>query len=196
MARRRKLEESLQFQRFNADVDEESSWINEKQASMSSDELPDTLSAAQSLIKKHDAFHADLLEHQERVKNVIQQGATVIAGGNFQADEIQACSKKLRALIEGLSKSAEGRRVALDDSFKFLQFTREADSIEAWIADKEPQAASNDLGKDLPSSQGLISKHDTFHASLTAFQPRADSFKKLKGEEPKAPEEEAGREDL
>ncbi len=180
--RRRKLDESLQFQKFSADVDEESSWINEKQISMSSDELPDTLSAAQSLLKKHEAFQADLLEHQERVKTVVQQGNTIVSAGNYQSEEVLSCSRKLKALIESLSKTADARRIALDDSYKFLQFTREADSIDAWMGDKEPQAASDDYGKDLPSSQSLISKHDTFYASLVAFQPRVDSFKRLKSE--------------
>ena len=180
--RRGKLDESLKFQRFNADVDEESSWINEKQSSMSTDELPDTLSAAQSLLKKHEAFQADLVEHQERVKTVVQAGQTIVSQGNYQSEEILACSKKLRALIDSLTKTSEARRISLDDSYKFLQFTREADSIEAWIGDKEPQALLEEYGKDLPSSQGLISKHETFYASLVAFQPRVDAFKKLKTE--------------
>ena len=125
---------------------------------------------------------ADLGEHQERVRNTVLQGTSITAAGNYQSEEIDACSRKLKGLIEGLTKTADARRVALDDSFKFLQFSREADSIEAWFSDKEPQAASDDVGKDLPSSQSLISKHETFHASLVAFQPRVDAFKKMKAD--------------
>ena len=147
---------------------------------MSTDELPDTLSAAQSLLKKHEAFHADLIEHQDRVKSLMQQGDALIAAANYQAEEIRAASKKLHGLIDTLTKTTDSRRIALDDSFKFLQFTREADSIEAWMGDKEPQTTSDDFGKHLPSTQSLISKHETFHASIVAFQPRVDGFSALK----------------
>ena len=79
----------------------------------------------------------------------MQLANSIVAAGNYEADEIQALSKKLRGLIDALSKAADSRHVLLEDSFKFLQFTREADSIEAWIGDKEPQAASEDYGKVL-----------------------------------------------
>jgi hypothetical protein len=120
------------------------------------------------------------MEHQERVKALVQQANSLISAANYQGDEIQSCVKKVQGLIDTLTKTTDSRRVALDDSFKFLQFTREADSIEAWMGDKEPQTTSEDFGKDLPSAQSLISKQDTFHASIVAFQPRVDSFSALK----------------
>eukprot|EP00042_Codosiga_hollandica_P029214 m.159345 g.159345 ORF g.159345 m.159345 type:complete len:2437 (+) comp53015_c0_seq1:84-7394(+) len=182
LGRKQKLEETHQFQQFIAEVDEESSWINEKQSMLSSEEAPDTLSTAQSLLRKHEAFQVDLLEHQDRVKALSQQGTALIAGGNYQADELQASIAKLKTLIEGLTKTSSQRHDSLEDSFKFLQFNREADSIEAWISDKEPQAASEDYGKDLPSSQSLIARQDAFHASLLAFQPRVNTFRQNKAD--------------
>ena len=180
--RRAKLDESLMFQRFSSEVDEESSWINEKQSMLTGEESPDTLSAAQSLLKKHEAFQVDLQEHQDRVASVCKQGTNLITSGNYQGEDIQTGIKKLKGLIDGLAKSAIARRGVLEDLLKFLQFSREADSIEAWIADKEPHVASEDFGKDLPSSQSLIAKQDTFGASLVAFQPRVDSFRQLKAD--------------
>eukprot|EP00051_Salpingoeca_urceolata_P021153 m.326944 g.326944 ORF g.326944 m.326944 type:complete len:2477 (-) comp19745_c14_seq3:188-7618(-) len=181
-SRRMRLEESLQYQLFNADVDEEESWINEKQSMMTSEEAPDTLSGAQSLVKKHEAFEADLVEHQERVEDVCNHGDALKSKGNYQSDSIDESSKKLETLMEDLAQTAASRKVALNDRFKFLQFSREADSIEAWMEDKEPQVVSEEFGKDLPSVQSHIAKHDTFAASLSAFQPRINAFQQLKAE--------------
>ena len=175
-SRRRSLDESLQYQMFNADIDEEESWINEKVSMMSNEDAHDTLSGAQALVKKHEAFEADLIEHEDRVASVCDEGTALVKAKNYQAAAINASISKIEALLDGLLTRADARKVSLNDRFKFLQFSREADSIEAWIKDKQPQATSNDYGKDLASVQGLIGKHDAFDASLTAFQSRIDAL--------------------
>lgn len=157
-------------------MDEEESWINEKQSMMSNEDSPDTLSGAQALVKKHDAFEADLVEHQERVRGVCQEGGDLVAGNNYQADAIVAATAKLEDMLQALLTTADARKISLNDRFKYLQFSREVDSIQAWVEDKEPQAASQDYGKDLASVQNLIGKQDTFDASLTAFQARIDAL--------------------
>ena len=45
--RQKKLEQSLAYQQFSTNVDEEESWINEKNTLVTSDDYGDTLAAAQ-----------------------------------------------------------------------------------------------------------------------------------------------------
>ena len=45
--REKKLEQSLAYQQFSTNVDEEESWINEKNTIVASDDYGDTLAAAQ-----------------------------------------------------------------------------------------------------------------------------------------------------
>lgn len=170
----------MQYQLFNAEVDEEESWLNEKQTMVRSEDSPDTLSGAQGLLKKHEAFEADLEEHQAHVTAVREQGAALVKSNNYQKDKVRASVEHLAAQISDLSDRAVGRKAALRFHFEFLQFSREADSVEAWIADKDPQAASKDVGKDLPSVQNLMTKHEAFEASLLAFQARIDAFQATK----------------
>ena len=47
MFRQKKLEQSLAYQQFSTNVDEEESWINEKNTVVASDDYGDTLAAAQ-----------------------------------------------------------------------------------------------------------------------------------------------------
>lgn len=51
--RRENLEEALQLQQFLRDVDDEMSWIREKESLASSADLGSSLSSVQSLQKKH-----------------------------------------------------------------------------------------------------------------------------------------------
>ena len=167
------------YQTLNADINEEESWINEKLAMLSSEQTPESMSAAHSLVKKHEAFHADLSEHQDRVTSVCQRGQALVEAGNREGDSVRASTAKLQAQIKVLAETASQRKQALDDSYAYFHFAREADSIQAWIADREPNVGE-DVGQDLPSVQTLITKQEAFDASVRAFQPRVDQFSELK----------------
>ena len=67
LIRRKKLEESLQYQQFCVGLDEEEAWLNEKTALVSNEEVGDTLAAIQGLLKKHQAFELDVEVHRGRV---------------------------------------------------------------------------------------------------------------------------------
>ena len=47
----------------------------------------------------------------------------------------------LSRLQANLAVMAAARKVTLRENVQFLKFSREADSIEAWISDKTPQAS-------------------------------------------------------
>ena len=56
--RQHKLDESLAYQQFSANVGEEESWINEKNTLVGSDDYGDTLAAVQVRIKFTYCIHS------------------------------------------------------------------------------------------------------------------------------------------
>ncbi|EGD77905.1 spectrin [Salpingoeca rosetta] len=179
-ARGAKLQEALAFQRLRADVDEEESWINEKQAMMTSVDTIETLSGAQALSKKHDAFEVDLGDHKQRVQELLTSGRSLVDAGNYQAAEIRESMVRLEEALQELTHASAERKAALGDRLEFLRCTREAESIQAWIKDKTMSPEElNDFGKDLTAVQALLNKQDAFDSSVSLFQPRVDAFKAM-----------------
>ena len=76
--RGQKLDESLAFQQFAANVEEEEAWITEKQHLLSGEDLGDTLAAVQGLLKKHDAFETDFNVHLGRCQEITKEGDKLI----------------------------------------------------------------------------------------------------------------------
>ncbi|CAH1271224.1 SPTA1 [Branchiostoma lanceolatum] len=168
--RGQKLEDSLAYQQFSANVDEEESWINEKQNLVSSEDYGDTLAAVQGLQKKHEAFETDFKVHRERVDYIYSQGNKLIDEGNHRSDDIKGRINSLESKVHSLEDSATKRKQNLDDNSAFLQFNWKADVVESWIADKEATVFSDDYGRDLSSVQTLLTKQETFDAGLQAFE--------------------------
>uniref|UniRef100_A0A8C4YSK9 Spectrin alpha chain, non-erythrocytic 1 n=1 Tax=Gopherus evgoodei TaxID=1825980 RepID=A0A8C4YSK9_9SAUR len=164
-ARGQRLEESLEYQQFVANVEEEEAWINEKMTLVASEDYGDTLAAIQGLLKKHEAFETDFTVHKDRVNDVCANGEDLI-----KKENITAKIKGLRGKVSDLEKAAAQRKAKLDENSAFLQFNWKADVVESWIGEKENSLKTDDYGRDLSSVQTLLTKQETFDAGLQAFQ--------------------------
>uniref|UniRef100_A0A669QD02 Spectrin alpha chain, non-erythrocytic 1 n=1 Tax=Phasianus colchicus TaxID=9054 RepID=A0A669QD02_PHACC len=173
-ARGQRLEESLEYQQFVANVEEEEAWINEKMTLVASEDYGDTLAAIQGLLKKHEAFETDFTVHKDRVNDVCSNGEDLIKKVIFlqlnKQLNITAKMKGLKGKVSDLEKAAAQRKAKLDENSAFLQFNWKADVVESWIGEKENSLKTDDYGRDLSSVQTLLTKQETFDAGLQAFQ--------------------------
>uniref|UniRef100_A0A8B9CPV3 Spectrin alpha chain, non-erythrocytic 1 n=1 Tax=Anser brachyrhynchus TaxID=132585 RepID=A0A8B9CPV3_9AVES len=169
-ARGQRLEESLEYQQFVANVEEEEAWINEKMTLVASEDYGDTLAAIQGLLKKHEAFETDFTVHKDRVNDVCANGEDLIKKNNHHVENITAKMKGLKGKVSDLEKAAAQRKAKLDENSAFLQFNWKADVVESWIGEKENSLKTDDYGRDLSSVQTLLTKQETFDAGLQAFQ--------------------------
>uniref|UniRef100_A0A8C8GEK3 Spectrin alpha, non-erythrocytic 1 n=1 Tax=Oncorhynchus tshawytscha TaxID=74940 RepID=A0A8C8GEK3_ONCTS len=152
--------ESLEYQQFVANVEEEEAWINEKLNLVGSEDYGDTLAAVQGLLKKHEAFETDFTVHRDRVNDVCSNG-----------DELINKVRLSQTLtVSELERAAAMRKAKLDENSAFLQFNWKADVVESWIGEKENSLKTDDYGRDLSSVQTLLTKQETFDAGLQAFQ--------------------------
>ena len=85
-----KLEESQKAHRIFRDIDDEESWIKEKQRISSSTDYGKDLTGVQNLQRKHDTFDAELRAHTPRVEAVLQSADALVAAKHYASAEIQA----------------------------------------------------------------------------------------------------------
>ncbi|XP_075238969.1 spectrin alpha chain-like isoform X4 [Convolutriloba macropyga] len=169
------LNESQRFYEFIRDVEEEQSWISEKQSLMSSNDFGDTLASVQGLIKKHTAFDQDVVSHTEKANLLEVRGNQLIEDENLQADKVAEKLQHLKDMLEELRRLAGIRRENLKENSALLQFTWKADVVESWVNEKQSLVQSNAGGdveeaKDLSAVQDMLHRQETFEAGLTAFQ--------------------------
>ncbi|VDO07630.1 unnamed protein product [Brugia timori] len=168
--RQQKLGESEDFQIFVGKVEEEEAWMNEKQQILSSDNFGENMAGVQGLLKKHDAFEADLALHTQRIDHLIVEGQKLIDDGNHHSPSIKARCDQLNTRLDEIVELARRRLQRLQDNSAYLQFMWKCDVVESWIAEKEQQVRSDDFGRDLSSVQILLTKQEAFDAGLNAFE--------------------------
>uniref|UniRef100_A0A672M779 Spectrin alpha chain, non-erythrocytic 1-like n=1 Tax=Sinocyclocheilus grahami TaxID=75366 RepID=A0A672M779_SINGR len=127
-ARGQRLEESLEYQQFVANVEEEEAWINEKLNLVGSEDYGDTLAAVQGLLKKHEAFETDFTVHRDRVNDVCSNGDELIKKA------LEETWRNLQKIIKEreLELQKEQRRQEENDKLR-QEFAQHANAFHQWL---------------------------------------------------------------
>ncbi|KAL4825844.1 hypothetical protein H8958_012048 [Nasalis larvatus] len=153
VARKQKLADSLRLQQLFRDVEDEETWIREKEPIAASTNRGKDLIGVQNLLKKHQALQAEIAGHEPRIKAVTQKGNAMVEEGHFAAEDVKAKLHELNQKWEALKAKASQRRQDLEDSLQAQQYFADANEAESWMREKEPIVGSTDYGKDEDSAE-------------------------------------------
>lgn len=98
IARKQKLADSLRLQQLFRDVEDEETWIREKEPIAASTNRGKDLIGVQNLLKKHQALQAEIAGHEPRIKAVTQKGNAMVEEGEWLSSRKAAL---LRSLLQG-----------------------------------------------------------------------------------------------
>lgn len=177
--RRDNLEDSLQLHHFFRDAEDELQWLNEKEPQAASKDLGSSLTAVQSLQKKHQALEAEILSQEPLISSLLQRGQHMIRDGHFASEDIETLSNLLQKKLNNLRDLTSIRRLRLLDAVESQMFYVEANEADVWMREKHLVFASSDYGKDEDSVQSLQKKLDALQRELTAFATSIDKVDKL-----------------
>lgn len=91
IARKQKLADSLRLQQLFRDVEDEETWIREKEPIAASTNRGKDLIGVQNLLKKHQALQAEIAGHEPRIRAVTQKGTAMVEEGESGLPE-RLCS--------------------------------------------------------------------------------------------------------
>lgn len=145
--------------------------MDETEATLSAEDYGRDLATVHALIKKHELLAADVQHHGDAAEQIGATEARFQRDGHFMRDEVHERAIDAIRRYHSLHEPTAIRRDNLDDSLAQQQFLRDADDELQWLADKEPLAASADLGASLTAVQMLQKKHAALEAELQAREP-------------------------
>lgn len=177
--RRDNLDDSLRLHHYLRDAEDELQWLNEKEPQASSEDLGTSLSAVQSLQKKHQALEAEILSQEPLISSLIQRGQQMIRDGHFASEDIGTLSNLLQKKLSNLRDKTSIRRLRLLDAIESQMFYVEANEAELWMKEKYAFFSMTDYGKDEDSVQLLQKKLDVLQREIIAFAKSIEKIDKL-----------------
>ncbi|XP_053601908.1 spectrin alpha chain isoform X2 [Plodia interpunctella] len=184
VARRLKLDQNLELQLFYRDCEQAENWMQAREAFLSPPEadqadaaLPDNV---EQLIKKHEDFDKAINAHEEKIAQLQTLADQLIASEHYAADPIDHKRRQVLDRWRHLKEALIEKRSRLGDEQTLQQFSRDADEMENWIAEKL-QLATEESYKDPANIQSKHQKHQAFEAELAANAERIQSVLAMGG---------------
>ncbi|CAF1062161.1 unnamed protein product, partial [Didymodactylos carnosus] len=175
-ARQDKLDECLELQLFYRDCDTAEHWMESREKQLK-DEAVEVVEAA---IKRHEDFDKAIKAQEDKINNLKQFANQLISQEHYERDGI---NQRLNIVLDRWTRlrlAMMDYRSRLGESQTLQDFSRDAEEIEAWIADKlaaasdEPVKESQNL--QAKKLQSKSQKHQAFVAELAANTDRIQSI--------------------
>ncbi|XP_064458376.1 spectrin alpha chain-like isoform X2 [Ornithodoros turicata] len=166
-----KLKEANKQRTFNAAVKDIDFWLGEVESLLKSEDSGKDLASVQNLMKKHQLVEADILAHEDRVRDLNSLADSLVESGQFHAPAIQEKRSSINERYERVRTLAAYRRSRLNEANTLHQFFRDIADEESWIKEKKLLVSSDDYGRDLAGVQNLRKKHKRLESELGAHEP-------------------------
>lgn len=174
IARRHKLDQNLELQLFYRDCEQAENWMASRESFLSSDDMSSGGENVETLIKKHEDFDKAISSQEEKIATLTSLADQLTASGHYASKPI---SDKRNQVLERWAKLKEAlieKRSKLGESQTLQQFSRDADEIENWMAEKL-QLAMDESYKDPANIQSKHQKHVAFESELAANAERVEN---------------------
>lgn len=175
-SKKERLSEAYDALIFNRSLDEFNRWMDEVESHLSSEDYGKDLASVNNLLKKHELLEADVNRHSEMCDSITDTDTKFFNSNHFMKDEIHEKAMLSIKRYHSLHEPMTIRRDNLEDSLQLHHFFRDAEDEVQWLNEKEPQAASKDLGTSLSSVQSLQKKHQALEAEILSQEPLISSL--------------------
>merc|ERR1719187_2685316 len=166
-----KLKEANRQRTFIAAVKDLDFWLGEVEALLTTDEVGKDLASVQNLMKKHQLVEADIIAHEDRIKDMNEQAESLVDSGQFDSNDIRDKKENISKRYKHIQDLAAHRQALLNEANTLHQFFRDIADEESWIKEKKLLVTSDDYDRDLTGVQNLRKKHKRFESELNSHEP-------------------------
>lgn len=166
------LREAHELQQFKHQTDQIEIWLANKEAFLNNDDLGDSYTGIEALIKKHEAFEKllnsdSVIQSEHFAKQIIEKYPS-------KHSTIESHLEKVLARKQNLLDQSENRKKKLQESFQLQQLLRSLYEVERWLHQKL-QIALDENYREPSNLQSKIQKHAVFDSELNANTSRVEA---------------------
>uniref|UniRef100_A0A1I8HD84 Spectrin alpha chain n=1 Tax=Macrostomum lignano TaxID=282301 RepID=A0A1I8HD84_9PLAT len=156
--KQQRLFEKYEVTKYYRDAMETENWINEKDASLSSDDTGRDLPSIQALQRKHDGLERDLDALQKKVGKLVEAADQLSDKYTDHADDLRRTRDQLSDKWEALKSKAAKRKARLDDAYNLHRFLTDSRELASWLGAMKSVVAADSLANDVAGAEALLER--------------------------------------
>lgn len=172
-SRREKLLDSYDYQRFLSDYRDLIQWIGGMKQLVSSDELANDVTGAETLLERHQDYRTEIDARGPTFLSFQQFGNQLQGSGHYASADVQQRLNDVDAARVDLEDAWKQRRAILDQCLMLQIFYRDCEQADTWMSAREAFLNQDD-GSD--NVETLIKKHEDFDKAISSQQEKIDGL--------------------
>ncbi|XP_037875798.1 spectrin alpha chain, non-erythrocytic 1 isoform X1 [Bombyx mori] len=166
-----RLQEAYQARIFFRGLDDFTTWLDEVEAQLLSEDHGKDLASVTVLLKRHSRLEQQVSSKADTATQLADTARQLADTKHFMAQEILDRADQAVKRYRQLQEPIQIRRDNLEDAELLHRWDRDADEEFAWLQEREPLVHQEDAGSSLPEAQALLKKHLSLEAELIAREP-------------------------
>ncbi|XP_072341625.1 spectrin beta chain, non-erythrocytic 1-like isoform X1 [Scyliorhinus torazame] len=167
--REESLGEASKLQKFLQDLDDFQLWLSKSQKAIASEEEPNSLSEAETLLRQHNAIKNEIDRNEEDYQKIRDTGKMIT---QEETDpQFQMLEQRLKGLDTGwneLHQMWENRKGLLSQSHGYQQFLRDSKQADGILSNQEYRLAYVEMPNTLEAAEGAIKKQEDLVTTMDA----------------------------
>ncbi|XP_041668259.1 spectrin beta chain, non-erythrocytic 5 [Cheilinus undulatus] len=171
------LEQARTLQVFLSSVEQWESWLSNKEAFLSNQDLGSSVTEVETLQRKHAQFEEALEAQVDQLEQVEKLAQEMIQKKHYDSDNIRAKSRALNSRRSQLQQQSRSRHKALERSLHLQQFLSSSYQVCVWLNERNAVALDENW-REPTNLQAKLLKHQSFEAEILANRYRIDALTK------------------
>ncbi|XP_032433147.1 spectrin family protein isoform X3 [Xiphophorus hellerii] len=178
-ARRLLLLDTVEKFRFLNMVRDLMLWMDGINVQIDAHESPRDVSSAELVIVNHKGIKSEIETRADSFTACTKMGNDLINKNHYASDEIREKMAQLQEKRDKINSKWQEKMDHLQIVLEVLQFGRDANVAESWLAGQEPLVRAAELGANVDEVESLIKRHEAFEKLAAAWEERFVQLEKL-----------------
>ncbi|XP_060584243.1 spectrin beta chain-like isoform X5 [Ruditapes philippinarum] len=170
-SRQQGLSQDLNLQMFLRDAKQAEVLLNQQETFLSKEDVPNTLEAAENLIKHHEAFITTMDANDEKINAVLTFANRLMEDNHYANDKIHKKAENINERRNTNRQRADEQLERLKDQLLLQQFLQECDELRDWLHDKMADA-EDETYRDAKNLHSKYLRHQAFEREINANKDR------------------------
>lgn len=172
------LSEAIDYHQFFTDADDIDAWMLDTFRLVTSKDVGVDEANAESLLRKHDKIHDELVSYRTVIDNLHQQTER-FNDRDRQAPPVVDRLMSIDRRYDELLNLSNQRKQRLIDASALFKLLNEGNALEQWIVEKQKMLESMQPTQDMEDTEVLRHRFDTFEQEVINNRGRIDTYNKL-----------------
>ncbi|KAL5008187.1 hypothetical protein ScPMuIL_013768 [Solemya velum] len=174
--RREALASAKQVHTYGRDADDTLEWIQEKDGIVTSEDFGHDLESVRTLVSRHEVLEGDLAAISDQVEKITKEAERLIALFPDAQEHIAGKHEEMVQAWNKLVERATLRKEKLQQAEQLQMYFNDYRELTAWISEMMAIITSEELARDLPGAEIMITRCKEHHAEIESKRDAVNKF--------------------